>query len=355
MPKNKPLKVLYFIPSRHTIYAGRTIFHGYQNAFLDMGYDFQSVSAEDDIENVFAEFAPDILMMSLDSFSLKYLDPKLISRYKKKGLKVFVNTPFWHTPFSKTRINEISSLAENKEHINLIKSRDFGDVYYNVCEPGDPRMTGFEEVTGYKLYTIPLAADKIALNGILVEKFKADISFIGTYLPSKRKYFEEYVFPLRQKFNLKIYGQDWTVSDRFLGWIQRAGQYFNIPFLRSFRKPKLELTDEANIYKSSVISINVHEEHQKKIGRDCNERTFKIPFCGGFEITDDVACIRKYFKEGEEIIIAKDEQDWLDKIEYFIKNPDRRLPIIKAGRERILRDHTYHNRARQILDIFYSL
>jgi spore maturation protein CgeB len=85
-------------------------------------------------------------------------------------------------------------------------------------------------------------------------------------------------------------------------------------------------------------------------GGDCNERTFKIPLCDGFEISDDVACIRKYFKE-DEIVVAKDKNDWYEKIEFYIKNPDMRLKIIEKGKQRVLADHTYHCRAKQILEI----
>ena len=57
-------------------------------------------------------------------------------------------------------------------------------------------------------------------------------------------------------------------------------------------------------------------------------------------------------KENEEIIIAHDKEDWLNKIDYYMKNPDKRLEIIKRGQDRVLKDHTYHNRVKQILDIY---
>jgi len=186
------------------------------------------------------------------------------------------------------------------------------------------------------------------------EKYKSDVSYIGTYLPAKRIFFSKQVFPLRKYYDLKLYGQDWSIKDRFLGFIQKIGQYFNIPYIRSIQKSKLNLDDERKIYSSAKICINIHEDYQKKYGGDCNERTFKIPLCGGFEITDDVSCIRKYFKEGKEIIIAKDEKDWFEKIDYYIKNPEKRLPIIEAGRKMVLAEHTYHNRVKQIIKIYES-
>lgn len=348
------MKILYHFP-HPTIYAGRTIYTGYKNAFEDMGHQFATLTADDrNQKELFANYAPDIFITSLHRYFLKYLDLEALEKAKKKGTKVFVNVPFWSSPMSKIRINEAPSLKNDKRLLELV-TNGLGHVYYNVCEENDDRMEGFAKTTGYKHVTIPLAADKIALKPHFVEKFVSDIAFVGTYLPDKRKFFNECVFPLGKKYNLRIYGQDWTLEDRLLGWIQRLGQYFNVPYLKKARKPKLAVNEEADIYKSSLISINVHENYQRLYGGDCNERTFKIPLSGGFEITDDVACIRKYFKEGEEIVIAKNKDDWFDKIYYYIKQPEERQKIIEAGRARVLAEHTYHNRIQKIIDIYNTL
>ena len=345
------MKVLFHIPFLNTIYAGRTIYYGYKNAFEDLGHTFKPWTAKDNPYEILDSYEPNILITSLNSYSLKYIDLDLVKKHKKRGLKVLVNTPFWTSPLSRLRINETPSLSQNKEHINLIKS-GFGDIYYNVCEVEDPRMEGFEKATGYKHYTLPLAADKIFASPKFSPRFKADISFVGTNLPQKKQFFLDQVFPLKKKYDLKLYGQDWNTSDKLLGYTQKLGQYFNIPILRSVQKPKLTLEEERIIYASSLISINVHEDYQREFGGDCNERTFKIPLCNGFEITDDVSCIRKYFKEGKEIVIAKNKNDWFEKIEYYIKNPNKRDEIIKAGKDRVLQDHTYHNRVQSIISWF---
>lgn len=349
------MRVLFQIPYINTIYAGRTIYYGYRHAFEDLGHKFDSVTANDNFGKKLELFKPDILITSLNPYNLRYMDLADIKRQKKRGMKVFVNTPFWKSPMSKTRVNETPSLSENKKYIELIKSGDFGDVYYNVCEQGDPRMEGFKKITNRSHHTILLAADKLVNFPQYSKKFQADISYVGTYLPEKKQFIDTHVFPLRKNYDLKLYGQDWTYSERLINFTQKVGQYFNIPLLSSIRKPKLDISDERKIYSSSVISINIHEDYQKKYGGDCNERTFKVPVCGGFEITDDVMCIRKYFKEGHEIIIAKDKKDWFDKIDYYIKNPEKRLPIIKAGRKKVLQKHTYHNRVEQMIIIYNTL
>lgn len=348
------MKILYNIPSKKSIYALRTIYNGYKNAFIDLGHSFKELTAaDDDHKLIFERYNPDILITSLSPYHLKFLNLDLIKQYRKKGLKVFVNIPLWNTPHNS--LNENTSLSKNIDYINLIKSGDFGDVYYNICEQDDYRMQGFEKECHIKYHTIPLAADKRLNFYDHDKKYKAEISFIGTNLPHKRQSFKKYLFPLKNNYDLKLYGQDWTLKDKTLGWCQRFGQYFNIKFLESIQKPKLPLDAERKIYSSSVISINIHEDHQKKYGGDCNERTFKVPLCQGFEITDNVKCIKKYFKEGEEIIIAENEKDWFEKIDFYLKNTEKRTQIIEAGRERVLKDHTYNNRVEQIIRIYNSL
>lgn len=347
------MRVLYHFPHyKTTIYGYRTIVNGFKNAFEDMGHEFVIYTADDNLKDLLYKFQPNIFMTQTHPLYRRYLDLKLLKIYRNKGLKVFAKIDFWKTTLSKTRLNEAKGLGEDKKLISLIKNGEMADYFYHVVEQGDPRMDGFEKETGYKFHTIPLAADKIVLeNSRISRRFQTDISFIGTNLPDKKEYFKQNIFPLLDKYKYNFYGQDWTFQDKALGFIQRGGQYFNIPYLRSIQKPKLSLNDEGNIYASSTISINVHEEYQRRFGGDCNERTFKIPMARGFEITDNVACIRKYFKVGQDIIVADNKDDWKEKIEYFMKNKENRIKIIESGRKKVLSDHTYHNRVNVILEI----
>ena len=343
------------MPSLYTISAGRSYYYGYQHALEDLGHEFKPLTADDDIVKLFNDYKPDIFITGLSRYALKYLNLALIKRHREKGMKVFVNIPFWQSPISKLRINENPSLSENKEYIELIKSGDYGDIYYNVCEQGDPRMEGFEKITGYKHHTILLAADKTIPNQKFNKKFQADISFIGSYLPGRREFINEQVLPLKKKYKLKLYCNDLTVWDRSVNNLMKIAQYFNIPYLRSLKKNNVTLEEEKQIFVSSVICLNFHEDYQREFGLDFNDRTFKILISSGFEITDDVKCIRKYLKDGEEIVIAKDKKDWFEKIDYYIKNPEKRLPIIEAGKRRVLKDHTYHNRVNQMISLYNLL
>lgn len=348
------MKILYHQPSLDTITAGRTIYNGYKYAFSDMGHTFYTFTAGMKLSEFYND-VPDIFITGAHFFHTRQIDQVELDRLRSKGMKVFVSTPFWSSPFISGRINEAPCLKNDKDLVAKIRNNILGDIFFTSTDFNDKRMVGFEENTGKKLYTVPLAADKSMMQNINFDKkFSADISYIGTNLPQKRKFFKEWLFPLKNKYDLKLYGQDWTILDRSLGWIQKAGQLFNVPIIRSIRKPKLRLQDEAIVYNSSKVCVNIHEDYQREFGGDCNERVFKIPAYGGFQICDDVECVKKYFKEGEEIIIAKDKDDWFSKIEYYMNHPEERENIIKAGYDRVLRDHTYHNRAQQIINIYNS-
>lgn len=347
----KRVCIAYHMPYPSTIYAARYIYLGFQNAFTDMGHKFVTYEPGQQLKEFLDTHRPDIFITASHFFYRKSLDYELLKQYRQKGMVLLTKIDFWDSPLNKGRINEAKSMKDDNGAKELIKKGLLADYYFHVASQNDKRMSGFSEFAGQSYITIPLAADKLTLKPAYMDKFRADISFIGTNLPQKRKFFEEWLFPLGRRYNLKLYGQDWSRLDRTVGFVTKIGQYFNVPIVKSLQKPPLKLGEEANVYASSKILVNIHEDYQRRFGGDCNERTFKIPFCGGLEICDDVAVVKDYFKEDKEIVIAHSKDDWFDKINYYFNNPKKAAKIAKAGQQRASKDHTYHNRAGQILEL----
>lgn len=346
------MNIAYHFPSPETIYAYRTIYNGYKHAFEDLGHTFMPFTQDDKLDCFLKENNPDIFITASHFYFQKFLDLDLLMKQRRKGMVLFTKIDFWNSPIAKMRINEAPSLKDEKDKIKKIQNGLLGDVFFHSVEQEDERMDGFSRITGKEFQTIPLACDIKTIFPEFDKKFVSDISYIGTNLPEKQSFFKEIIYPLRQRFDVRFYGQDWTLTDRYKGFLQKVGQYYNIPLLRSLQKPKLQLSDERKIYNSTKISINVHEEYQKKFGGDCNERTFKIPAAGGFEIVDNVKCISKYFKKDEEMIIAENKNDFMNKLEYYLKYPEKKLSVIQKGKARVLKEHTYHHRAKLILSLY---
>lgn len=340
------LKILYHIPYPKTVYAGRFIYEGYKAAFRNAGHDFETLTSNHDLSTVLSYFKPNIFMSSLHIYYLKNLNLELLKKYRKNGLFFLNIVPAWKKHSKQYGVDDLKS---NTALVKLISNGLAGDAFYNWLEKGSSSMDGFEKTTKKPFITILLAADSFKYYYDFDKKFQSDIAYVGHYLKEKRNFFTRNIFPLDKKYNLKLYGLDWTFKDRLLGDIQRIGQFFNINVLKGIRK--LPMTIDRKVYSSSTINLNIHGDFQVKYGSDINERTFKIIASGGFEICDNVKILRKYFNK-EELVVGENDKDYLDKIKYYLKNPDKRISIIKAGQKKVLKYHTYTNRVQQIINIY---
>jgi spore maturation protein CgeB len=287
-------------------------------------------------------------MCGLNACYLKFVDLKLLKQYRDRGLVVYCQIGAWNETEGNSTDVLSAALKNRREHVSLIKNGLAGDIFWHWFEQDEPLMDGFTQTTGRTFATIHFAADKTLYYREPDERFDCDVCYVGSYLPMKRPFLKKHVLPLREKYDLRIYGSDWTFGNRILGNVQKVGQYFNINPLKKVRSLKLTLADERKLYSSARISLNVHEEQVKIRNCEINERTFKILACGGFQVCDNVPLLRKFFGT-DELVIAKNIADWFEKIDYFVRNPEKRGLYIEAAHRKVLADHTYHNRVAQLL------
>ena len=342
------LRILYNIPSLESVYAARFIYEGYKDAFLELGHEFQPLTSSDDQKKIFSSYKPHIFISAFNNYTLKFLDLELIKKHRKKGMVFFSQIGLWNLSLDHFGAR---ALKNQPEYIHLITKGLVGDIFFNWFQQDDPAMDGFTKTTKYPFYTILLAANTKKFFYEYSDKYNTDISFVGNFLPDKKEFIKKHVFPLMKKYSAKMYGSDWTLSDRLLGYIQKGGQYFNIDPLKKVRSIKIALEDEKKVYSSSTISLNIHGDYQRRYGKDFNERTFKILASGGFEVCDNVNVLRRYFDENE-LVIGENTKDWFEKIEYYLKYPGKRLKIIERGRTKVLKKHTYLHRAKQLLKLY---
>lgn len=343
------MTIIYHQPSIHSVFAQKVIYEGFLNAANYLGYKFVTYTAGMDLEKVLEENSADIFITASHFFWRKQLDYNILKKYRDKGLKVWTKIDFWTSPMATGRVNEAKSMKDDEVLKKLIKDNLLGDYYFHVVEQKDPRMEGWREFSGVDYITIPLAADRKTDFEDYDKNYKFDIAFIGAYQPQKKKFFQEYVFPLKAKYDLQLIGRDWTWIDKQKNNIHRVGQYFNIPILKTLQKPVPAKGETAKIYTSSKLLINVHEEYQRSFGGDCNDRTFKVPACGGLIINDDVSCIRKYFAD-DEIVIAKDKNDWFEKIDYYMSHTEEAKKIAKKAQIRVMTEHLWEHRLQKIIN-----
>lgn len=89
----------------------------------------------------------------------------------------------------------------------------------------------------------------------------------------------------------------------------------------------------------------------RNVSIDVNYRTFEYAACKTMVLTNYTPNIENLFEIGKEIIVYGDKQDLKEKVRYYKKNLDKVQEIAERGYQRVIKDHTYKVRAKQILDL----
>lgn len=115
------------------------------------------------------------------------------------------------------------------------------------------------------------------------------------------------------------------------------------------------LSDEEMImmYSQSHISLGfleVYDNHDPtgSLKRHLHLREFEAPMSGALYLTGYMDELTEHYIPGKEIITYRNRFELLDKINYYLNNPEKGNRIRDQGRKRALKDHTYHNRFIQL-------
>lgn len=338
------LTILYHILNPSGTGADRWIYEGWRDAFVDLGYQFSELTAFDDFSEKVRKTSPDIFMTAMNLVSKDHLP--VLDEFRSNGGKVFM----WaHWP-------AVPSCSEIGDYMKI---NDVADVYFGEREPEG--MGNFEDVVGKPYHVLPNAANKkLHFPASPVAKYQYDIVYLGSRLPMKKWFFDEVLIPLTKKYNVGIFGPNWTIKDNILRFATKIFRTVNFKFAVDLLNEKrifIPAEEENQLYSSSKICLNFHEREVdgSQPHYILNQRTFKIPACGGFQICDEIPALRRYFNDDELVTATYDAKDWFDKIDYYLKHDKERVNIQKKGSERALKEHTYHNRVAQIIELYRGL
>lgn len=296
-------------------------------------YECKTVAAFD----AFNTFEPDIFigqLYNLDSATIKCIK-------NRPWMKVALRAGDWGTQTKDINSKHFNILTTTDEQIHILdvlkKETGQPEFIYSHYLQDDMFSTHnyFESKLGIKPVSILLCAD---LQSYCHAKYNSnlacDIGFVGGYWPYKGVIIDQMLtrlcFPVG-KYNIKIFGnQPWPHVNQYCGHLNEGL--------------------EKHLFVSATICPNLSEPHAHAYGIEINERSFKILCAGGFCISDNVPSHRKIFRDG--IVFADNPIDFEEKINYYLKNPEQRTPIIQRGRDIVLANHTNFHRAAQFLRHF---
>ena len=84
-----------------------------------------------------------------------------------------------------------------------------------------------------------------------------------------------------------------------------------------------------------------------------NLRHFELPMSGALQFTSYSDELASYFKDGEEIIMCKSEEEYIERARYWLKpeNGEKRKEMKLAARKRAVAEHTWYNRFEKVFEL----
>jgi hypothetical protein len=309
---------------------------GWGRVFQALGHDFRFWDQrQKPAFDIFSEFEPDILLAC--TYSVDRAMSKCIAA--RPHMKVAMYGSAWGPYLNDVDLKKyplvVPSEGEKRAIEHLKKTTGKPDfVFIHAHDKWlHGTMSGWKDI-GVDYHGILNAADTFAyLNGRPRPEFQCDVAFVGGYWGYKARNLDRYILPLCHPstgLNVKVFGnQPWPVHN-WLGLIDDA--------------------DVKDLFASAVVCPNVSEPHSTDLGWDVIERPFKVFAAGGLCVSDHVEEAQALF--GEDLLFAHNEGELLDMVRHFIKWPETREGHIKAGRRRVLLEHTYWDRVADMLDHF---
>lgn len=100
------------------------------------------------------------------------------------------------------------------------------------------------------------------------------------------------------------------------------------------------------VFKQAKINLNFS---LRSIHTGMPLRIFDIMGAGGFLLTNFQADFLDYFVPGEDFVYYDSKQDFLNKIDYYLRNEEERAAIAQNGFAKIAAAHTYKHRIEEML------
>jgi spore maturation protein CgeB len=207
-------------------------------------------------------------------------------------------------------LNTTSTLRESA----YFYDRFFTTKTFNVSEMAE---IGLKQVSFIPHGYIPNCHFPVQISQADIQKYGSDLAFVGTWEAERASALAQLT-----EFDLRIWGKDWHKTGKALGLrhaIQNRAVYCE-ELSRVFNASKINLT------------------FLRKANRDRHTtRTFEIPVCGGFQLSERTDEVLGYFEEGREIECFESVDELKDKAHYYLEHEAQRQRVAAGGLARVQR------------------
>lgn len=176
----------------------------------------------------------------------------------------------------------------------------------------------------------------VVLSEYDIQKFGCDITTYGSPHNPRSLFFSQLI---NKNYKIKIWGHQppiWLNDNKIKSLYM--GEY---------------IYNESKAKSVLAAKINLNTLHPTEIN-SLNARAFEIAGIGGFQMIHWRAGLKDLFEDGKELVSFNNFDELIEKINFYLNNPDERKRIASAGQIRAYKDHTYQKRLTTIIEVVFN-
>jgi len=229
--------------------------------------------------------------------------------------------------------------VENYRHLTYWQQLAPGYEFWFVFQQG-ACMDAFRQAGARQVSYLPMAADPELHRPLTLSEddrrlYGSDVSFVGAGYANRRRLFPTL---LRRPWSFKLWGNEWDGADDLRSVLQLDGA-------------RIDTATCMKVFNATAINLNLHSTSGAGLDPDAdfvNPRTFELAACGAFQLVDHRSQLSRFFTE-QEMASFKEFSEVPGLIERWLNDPPARQAMADAARARVLREHTYVHRMRELL------
>lgn len=242
--------------------AGHHIYNGYARAWEHLGYEVERWRnlADYNLEEY------DLMMASGDIQNISDIDRLLSFLERPRKIYMFVSPNYFPPPWGK-HLNYVDSISKNRKLVKRLNELD-NVVFWSFCDTS-LRPEFWEDWK--EVHYVPLAFDNLSYlpegEDWVDPKYECDVAYVGGWanngFDTKRKIMKEHFLAFKDS-GLKC---------------------------KFFINKNLTHEEECKVLTNATVCINIHDDYQRIMKLDTNERTWKTLGLNGILISDNVGTV----------------------------------------------------------------
>lgn len=196
---------------------------------------------------------------------------------------------------------------------------------------------------GYKNVLLTQWGANTAIYRKMDEPIEYDVSFVGQAHGDRPAIIRALQ---KQGISVDTRGTHWKVR-RWHSYGVRLGIISKKRYERIVNASRISQDEMVKVFQRSRINLNLSASSQLKENQ-IKGRNFEIPACGGFQLSGVAERLEEFFEPNKEIVLYRSFDELVDKIRYYLAHESERAEVAEEGYQRVLRDHTYEHRFREL-------